>query len=263
MRSKSVHFVTLTYRPEDIRLTAKGYMDLRKSDLQKFFKKMRINRQRSKNYPRPDRKISRGGKKLLENGPPKKIIKYKDPYPIKYYAAGEYGSKSRRPHYHIILFNASSEEVLKAWSHGDVHFGKFSAASATYTLKYISKDLGKYHHQNDDRQKEFALMSKKLGDNYLTKSNIKYHRDGKGLWSLAQRFCLQIPGGKKIAIPRYYKQKIWSPQELQMIGTQFFTHADKNYAEKNYAEKIALDNHRDKLRRYYSHINDDSRRTSL
>lgn len=85
--------------------------------------------------------------------------------PIKYYAVGEYGGITGRPHYHIILFNADIELIQDAWQNGQVHYGKVSGASVGYTLKYMTKPSRIPMHRNDDRTKEFSLMSKGLGKN--------------------------------------------------------------------------------------------------
>lgn len=131
-------FLTLTYDTSTVPITPRGYMTLRKSDLQLFFKRLR--------KALPDSKI-------------------------KYYAVGEYGGKTCRPHYHIILFGANPGAVAKAWciedkftrqrtSIGNCHYGVVTGASVGYTLKYIQKPGKIPMHRNDDRVKEFSLMSK-------------------------------------------------------------------------------------------------------
>ena len=137
-------------------------MTTKKSDLQKFFKRLR--KWHGKNTT-----------------------------PLKYYAVGEYGGQTKRPHYHIVIFNADLSHFERAWSIdlkplGQIHIGTITEASIGYTLKYICKDSQIPMHKNDDRQKEFALMSKGLGDNYLF---IEYScidqtikRDKKGNWHL-------------------------------------------------------------------------------
>jgi hypothetical protein len=181
--SKSALFVTLTYENENLHYTEKGFKNLSKTDVQKFFKRLR---------------------KLSSNK-------------LKYYAVGEYGSKTWRPHYHIILFNANREIVHKAWMLdnkpiGSIFIGDVTDASIGYTLKYMSKKGKIPVHKNDDRQKEFQLMSKGLGKNYLTEKMIRWHKD-----DLENRMYVPMKDNKKIAMPRYYKDKLYSESEKNRI----------------------------------------------
>lgn len=130
-KSLSAHFITLTYDTSHVPITKKGFMDLSKRDLQLFFKRLR----KAHGVPVPEN-------------------------PIRYYAVGEYGGRTFRPHYHVILFNAQLEHIQTAWNIGQVHYGSVSGASVGYTLKYMSKPKRIPIHQNDDRQREFSLMSK-------------------------------------------------------------------------------------------------------
>jgi len=177
-------FVTLTYNTESVPLTTKGYMTLKKSDLQDYFKRLR------------------------------KLTNKK----IKYFAVGEYGTKKMRPHYHLILFNASAKIVQRAWTLneielGTIYIGSVSEASIGYTLKYMQKPGKIPLHQNDDRVKEFQLMSKGLGKHYLTDNMIKWHKD-----DLENRMYIPIQDGKKIAMPRYYKNKMYNESEKTRIA---------------------------------------------
>lgn len=175
-QSNSAHFVTLTYNDEHIKKTKNGFETLVKKDVQDFFKRLR------------------------------KLTKQK----ISYYAVGEYGDTGERPHYHIILFNANPKIVENAWklndiTLGNVHFGDVGDASVGYTLKYISKDKKIPQFNGDDRQKEFALMSKGLGAGYLTQNMVKWHTKG----NIENKVYLPLKDGKKAAMPRYYKDKLW------------------------------------------------------
>jgi len=69
------------------------------------------------------------------------------------------------------MFNASAELIERAWSAGHVHYGYVAGASVGYTMKYISKPW-QPAHRNDDRLAPFSLMSKGLGECYLTKNMI-------------------------------------------------------------------------------------------
>lgn len=129
--SISAHFITLTYDTKHVPITKNGFPEVRKTDVQKFFKRLRKAQQK------------------LGDGPP-----------IKYYLAAEYGGKTKRPHYHAIIFNSSVELFQPSWPLGHIHYGEVTGASIGYTLKYISKPSRVPMHKNDDRQPEFSLMSK-------------------------------------------------------------------------------------------------------
>jgi len=184
--SETAHFITLTYNTNTVPISKHGFMTLDKTDIQKFVKRLR--------------------KMHTENTK------------ISYYVCGEYGTKTKRPHYHAIIFNADINDIENAWKLnneplGDIHCGDVSGASIGYTLKYMCKPKQIPQHQNDDRQKEFSLMSKKLGSNYLTTEMVQWHQN-----DLLNRMYVPIEEGKKIAMPRYYKQKIYTDVQRQKIG---------------------------------------------
>jgi hypothetical protein len=183
-RSKNALFVTLTYNDEHIKRSKNNFKNLDKKDLQKFFKRLR---------------------KLTDEK-------------IKYYAVGEYGTQTMRPHYHIILFNSSPEIIQRAWNLdnkviGNIYLGSVNEASIGYTLKYMCKGGKIPQHKNDDRQKEFSIMSKGLGSNYLTSQMIDWHKA-----DIEKRMYVPMMDNKKIAMPRYYKDKIYNEMEKQKVA---------------------------------------------
>jgi hypothetical protein len=197
-QSNSAHFVTLTYNDEHIKKTKNGFETLVKKDVQDFFKRLR------------------------------KLTNQK----ITYYAVGEYGDTGERPHYHIILFNANPKIVENAWklndiTLGNVHFGDVGDASVGYTLKYISKDKKIPQFNGDDRQKEFALMSKGLGAGYLTENMVKWHTKG----NIENKVYLPLKDGKKAAMPRYYKDKLYDKGQKFRIGVFMRAESQKQAEE--------------------------------
>ncbi len=190
--SSASFFVTLTYNNESVPRTPNNYKSINKRHCQLYFKRLR---------------------KSLPKG-----------ITIKYYLAAEYGSKTMRPHYHIILlfFNDSKQNhdyesaIDNAWHLGDTWLGTTTSASTTYSLKYISKPSQIPLHQNDDRLKEFSLMSKRMGESYLTPQIIKWHKA-----DLENRFYLPLIGGQKISMPEYFKQKIYTKIERNLIASYF------------------------------------------
>ena len=146
-------FVTLTYSNEYL----PPHYSLRKKDLQLFFKRLRKHFTLSK---------------------------------IKYYASGEYGEETHRPHYHAVIFGISPIEYRKiqedrqVWHHGHVDIGySVDQKSASYTAKYAAKRLG---NQQDwhPRQKPFQLCSQGIGKQYALdnaeelKKNCIYNKVG-------------------------------------------------------------------------------------
>lgn len=196
-RSHSAFFLTLTYDTDHVPITENGFMSLQKTDVQKFLKRLR---------------------KSYDTECPT----------IKYYAVGEYGTNTRRPHYHIIIFNAHEDNINRAWTQGSTHFGQLTEASCGYTLKYISKPRTTPQHSRDDRQPEFSLMSKGMGNNYLTPQMTKWHKK-----DLLNRVYVPLKDGKKIAMPRYYKDKLYSQRQKQKIGQHFQNQAIAEYQKKN------------------------------
>jgi hypothetical protein len=183
-RSISSHFITLTYDTKNVPITRRGFKSLEKADLQKFFKRLR---------------------KWHEKTPGRASIKY--------YAVGEYGSKTKRPHYHIILFNAELAGVEHAWQLGSIDVGTVTGASIGYVMKYISKPQKIPAHRNDDRGMGFSVMSKGLGENYVTDAIKRWHHA-----DIYNRMNIVIEDGKIIAMPRYYKDRIYEKEKRQMIG---------------------------------------------
>lgn len=194
--AETADWITLTYAPEHMNhiITDNGFMTLCKRDVQLFLKNLRYAQFGSNESN------------------------------IKYFAVGEYGGRFNRPHYHITLFNARRELIQNAWKKGNVFYGDVNEASVGYTLKYMMKDGKIPMHQRDDRVKEFRLMSKGLGKNYLTPAMIAWHKA-----NLTERMYCNLSGGKKISMPRYYKDKIYNEIERKEIANAFELKAIDNF----------------------------------
>lgn len=127
-------FVTLTYDKEH--LPCNG--SLRPRDLQLFLKRLR---------------------KLIA------------PAKLRYYAVGEYGDITSRPHYHLALFGVDSLMLVRqAWSVdgiplGLVHCGTLTQESAAYIVSYVVKRLTSTEDARlaEGQEPEFARMSLRPG----------------------------------------------------------------------------------------------------
>lgn len=144
-------FVTLTYSDDMLPFSLDGLPALCKSDVQLWLKRLRKRL--------GDRKI-------------------------RYYLAGEYGSRTRRPHYHAILFGVGPEQLdpdyvvyagrsggtkgiekrstllSQTWPYGLVHVGDVRRESIQYVAGYVTK---KFTKKGDGNVPEFALMSRRPG----------------------------------------------------------------------------------------------------
>lgn len=110
------------------------------------------------------------------------------PVRIRFFAVGEYGSETLRPHYHLALFGGGScvygttrprigtsqpdwenccrtcLTVGTAWGHGIVQIGELNQKTAQYIARYTVKKLtGNMETLYDGRTPEFARMSLRPG----------------------------------------------------------------------------------------------------
>lgn len=134
-------FITLTYDEEN--LPEGG--TLVKSDLQKFFKRLR---------------------KLVS--------------PLKYFACGEYGDMFNRPHYHAIVCGLGAavgkEFVEKAWPYGRIDVGNAEEDSIRYVCGYIAKKF--YEPVPDGCLSTFQLQSQGIGLQYAMDNLERLKEEG-------------------------------------------------------------------------------------
>lgn len=223
--SSSSCFLTLTYTDQNI-----PYGDDRptlcKRDLQLFLKRLR--RDLEYNWCI----ISENGESVL------KRLKRRSNYKmlkIRYFAVGEYGSRTSRPHYHMILFNypfnirLKSDNILftklvrRAWKNGNIHIGTTTEKSIGYTAGYL---FGK----GDDvegRQDHFMLCSRRGGIGF------KYLEDNFDKLSEKVSTEIMIKGNKRV-MPKYYINKLYNDYDKEAIGQ-----SKRWYAEE--AERKALE----------------------
>lgn len=133
--------------------------------------------------------------------------------PVRYYACGEYGSETRRPHYHAIVFGQDfrSHDTLPVgeglyatpfltdtWGMGHVTVADVTMATCCYVAGYVNKKLGV-----DDG---FQLMSRRpgIGSRWL-RENIEN----------VARLRSVVIEGKEHPVPRRYMQ--WALDEFEHI----------------------------------------------
>lgn len=182
MHEKRMHsescFVTLTY--DDDNMPAGG--TLVKSDLQNFLKRLRH-----------------------DTGPG-----------LRFFGCGEYGSKTNRPHYHLLLLNSdfvdkklvksgsaynlyASARLSELWPMGHHALGDVTFESAAYVARYCMKKNNNGKTVTDGRTPEYIVMSRRPGL-------------GAGYFDRFQNELVShdtiIVNGVPAALPRFYDGKL-------------------------------------------------------
>ena len=198
-------FITLTYEK-----TPYGN-SLKHEDFQKFMKRFR---RRCKGYNVYKVK--------------KKDGRVVDTYPIRFYMAGEYGTRGGRPHYHACIFNYAFEDLKffrstnsgsnlyrsalleSLWPHGFSSVGDVTFESAAYVARYVMKKMDEEKNTIGEmvdwetgevvpRDPEYNKMSLKpgIGANFID----KYKSD---VWP----HDYVVVNGHKAKPPRYYFKRL-------------------------------------------------------
>lgn len=131
---------------------------------------------------------------------------------IKYFAVGEYGEISERPHYHAIIFGLGLRDadiIRSAWNYADwsvrsirdKSVGLAEPDSIRYVAQYIDKKLsgGEAHEQYNCRGREpvFRLISNGIGSSYCRDTGEQIRTNG-----------YITVNGVKSSVPRYYINKL-------------------------------------------------------
>ena len=187
--SRDAAFLTLDYAPEFVPINEQsGLLSLKKEDFQLFMKRLR-------------QKVPAGT--------------------LRYFAVGEYGSQSHRPHYHAIMFGIDKYQCWEAarpsWRKmgkdiGHVHVGNVTPASIRYVCSYIT---ARRHHQFNKTLAEppFSLQSSNPGIGFQYMFNpeiIRYHKE-----DIERRF-VQI-NGASLHMPKFYSSRIYNKTDNDIL----------------------------------------------
>jgi hypothetical protein len=243
-RAKTASFITLTYDNEHVPVKIIGtrpYLVLDKSELQSFHKVLKQYQSR-----------------LLR----KLKIKDRKEWKIKYYSCGEYGTTYNRPHYHCIIYNLHPKvkeklAVNEIWKKGTIFFGTVEEASIQYVAKYVIDK----EQAEDLRTKPFANMSKGLGSNYIDKRKT-YHQSTRTFYVTKEGF--------KQSMPRYYKERIFTKNQLKRLAMLAKHEAEKAedkdikriQHEANCSLQQAWKTYEDRITRAYDQIRIKSKQSN-
>lgn len=196
-------FITLTYDEDNVPKTEDGDKTLLPSDVQKFMKRLR----RHLEYV------------------PKKVKGIRDHVgKVRYFAVGEYGGKTHRPHYHLIIFGWKpsdaelfkthngrpvfrSAQIEKLWPFGFSTFSEVSPYVAKYCARYVTKKFARLDSALPRDKKvvpEFVLQSTRhgaIGSTWFDRYGVDACKCG--LCTLRVNRNVQ-----KCSIPQYYWRRL-------------------------------------------------------
>lgn len=229
MHEKRMHaesaFLTLTYSPEFVPPT----YSLIKRDLQLFMKRLRKTR----------------------------------PAGLRFFACGEYGERTLRPHYHVLLFNTyfpdqkfhknvgenklyASAELDGLWQNGNCLIGDVTFESCAYVARYVTKKVTgpKAADHYRGREPEFLVMSRRpgIGYPYYEKyGDHAYKHDGV------------VVNGMMVGIPKYYdtKYEAVDSQYLERLKVERRHRAKLRKADSTKARLYAREQFEIKKQRFF------------
>lgn len=166
------YFVTLTYADSCLPLSNEGEPVLSKKDVQNFLKRLR-----------------------------------KSFGSVRFFACGEYGENTKRPHYHLIIFSPRpltlsrmgsnvfhSKEIGKAWKFGLHEVSLAEPGCMAYVAGYCVKKL---RDRSSHIVPPFTLMSRKPGLGF------------GALYTQTDLHSLKIYlDGDALSMPRFYKNRL-------------------------------------------------------
>jgi len=158
---------------------------------------------------------------------------------IRYFYSGEYGSKTKRPHYHILIFGADLHHFLsfdsanpskllnnkmdEIWCLGNTKVEEFKPSHARYVVGYVSKKLGDYSDFLHPKQhKEFIRMSTRpaLGTNGLQSF-------ARSLIDSNSPFAKYYPTKHLGTLKKYFLKRLF-PDYKTFPNTLFYTRGQKD-----------------------------------
>lgn len=237
-------FLTLTYDDEHLPpaypvdpATAEilsVHATLVKDDLQKFFKRLRKNSKQE----------------------------------LRYFASGEYGSQTYRPHYHCLIFglhlddlqpikrNFSGDQyyvsdfIAKCWPYGIHILGQVTWNSAAYVARYTMKKAThgytKEYYEKAGIQSEFQTMSLRPA------IGRRFYDDHPDLFEYSTFNVTTMYGGLKMSPPEYFRKLHKKDRPLDALLTGLNSAL---YQEEKIRLKLSLTD-----RSYYDILNDEERK---
>lgn len=192
----------------------------------------------------------------------KRLRRFYEPQKISYYHCGEYGERSRRPHYHALLFGLrfldvrlykkspdgsciyTSEILSRVWEKGFCTIGSVTFESAAYCARYVLKKMTgtkavDYYKSVDPEtgeitqlQPEYVTMSLKpaIGKDWYEEFSSDVYPDD-----------YVVIRGKKMKPPKYYDRlhDLANPEAHSQLKEERKQYADSQ-KENSTPDRLAV-----------------------
>lgn len=131
---------------------------------------------------------------------------------VRFFATGEYGDRTFRPHYHAILYGVSQADkavVERCWKRGLIQVDTLTPASISYVAGYCAKKIG----VRDERAERIDYRT---GELYQYQPPFIQMSRKPGIGATARRFVSSwrseaIFNGNPMPVPRYLHEA-WKSQ---------------------------------------------------
>lgn len=141
---------------------------------------------------------------------------------IRFFGCGEYGDRTGRPHYHVILYGIGDDKAIRdSWTFGHVRVDPLTPAAISYVAGYCAKKAGFRHQRSESVDPEtgevltplapFRLMSRRPGIGGDSRRFRNSWRNN-AVWN-----------GREVPVPRYL-HAAWvagaTPAELEQLKSE-------------------------------------------
>lgn len=159
---------------------------------------------------------------------------------IRFYACGEYGDRTQRPHYHALVFGMPiptnklnwykrnelgdplyySKELTEIWGRGFVTIGELNYHTAAYVARYCTKKINGASKENGFYEKqgktpEFSRMSRRpgIGERYYRENREEIYKNDEIIMKTVKDMVI----GERP--PRYYDRlyDVDSPEDMELL----------------------------------------------
>lgn len=164
---------------------------------------------------------------------------------VRFFASGEYGERTERPHYHPILFGLRDDSLVQeCWPFGFASLYPVTPKAVAYVAGYVAKKVG-WKLESGER------VDYKTGEVYQYQPPFVLMSRRPGIGASARKFSASwrrfaVHGGSPIPVPRYLHAS-WlesaSDLDIQLLESEKQTDAllrDRSSARLSAGEAIAV-----------------------